>query len=408
MKITNWKYVIVASAALLVHAGIARGATCSVPTVDHPTIQSAVDDATCAIVEVAPGVYTENVFISRAVTLNGAQANQATGSRTSGGPNESTVVGAAPTGDQAVFVISAASVTIDGFTVRNAVATGAAIGIQIRPSNDGVVLNNFVDGITTADPGAKATGVHIQNGILNVNVSHNDIRNVVSGGTATGIQFGDSDDNTGIEIALVHNNTIADVTSTAAGASAVLCLKASPMPTSFFFQTNHISNLTGATYVHAVDIEAEVQIPLILSNDFTNLTSPSGDVVAILFNNDPRMFNADCSGNFFYLPPTAYGIKAQGPFDPTIPPPMTGGCCWWNNPDGPGPVGPGHGALVSANILYSPWRVAPSAEVSACVGNNLPLSEADCKSGGWITHVRPTGSSFKSQGDCVQFINNGK
>src|SRR4051812_8385615 len=61
MKISSWKYVVAVSAALLVHAGIARGATCSVPSVDHPTIQAAVDDATCSVVEVAPGVYAENV-----------------------------------------------------------------------------------------------------------------------------------------------------------------------------------------------------------------------------------------------------------------------------------------------------------------------------------------------------------
>jgi hypothetical protein len=410
MKISSWKYVIALSAALLIHAGIARGATCSVPSVDYPTIQAAVDDATCSIVQVAPGVYAENVFISRAVTLNGAQAGQATAGRTSGGPNESTVIGAAPAGDQASFVINASSVTIDGFTVRNAVATGAAIGVQIRPSNDAAVLNNFIDGITSADvgPGGTAIGVHMRNGLLNVNVSSNDIRNVVSNGTATAIQFGDNDATAGIDTSIMQNNTISSITSTLAGASAVLCLKVSPSPTAFFFQTNHVSNLTGAAYVHAVDIETEVQIPLILSNDFTGLTSASGDVAAIFFNNDPRMFNADCSGNFFYLPPPAYGIKLQGPFDPTIPPPMSAGCAWWNSPDGPGPVGPGHGCLVSPNVRYSPWRVAPSADVSTCVGNNLPLTEGDCKTGGWITHVRPDGSSFKSQGDCVQFINNGK
>jgi hypothetical protein len=388
----------------------ARGATCSVPSGSYPTIQAAVDDSACDTVNVAAGVYAENVFISRAVTLNGAQAGQPTTGRTAGGPNESTVVGANPTGAHAVFVINASSVTIDGFTVKNSVITGAAIGIQIRPSNDSVVLNNFVDGITTVDvtPAGRAIGVHMQNGLLNVNVSNNDIRNLLSSGSATGIQFGDNDATTGIDISIMQNNSISAVTSSAAGASAVVCLKASPMSTAFYFQINHVSNLTGATSVHAVDIEAEVVIPLVLSNDFTGLTSPSGDVAAIFFNNDPQMFNADCSGNFFYLPSTAYGIKLQGSFNPIIPPPMSAGCCWWNSADGPGPVGPGHGCLVSPNVRYSPWRVAPSADPSACVGNNVPMSESDCKNGGWITHVHPDGSSFKNQGDCMQFINNSK
>jgi hypothetical protein len=407
MKIAIWKYVMAASAALLVHAGTARGATCSVPS-DHPTIQAAVDDASCSIVNVAPGLYPENVFISRAVTLNGAQAGQATAGRTSGGPDESTVAGVAPTGGQAVFVINAPSVTIDGFTIGNAVASGAAIGIQIKPSNDSVVLNNFIDGITTGDPGAKAVGVHMQNGLLNVNVSRNNIRNVISPGVATGIQFGDNDAVPGIDISLLDTNTISGVTSISASASAVLCLKCELVATGFFFQNNHVSNITGAACAHGVDIQTELEIPLVLGNDFTGLTSASGDVAAIFFNKDPRMYNADCSRNIFNLPPPAYGIKLQGPFDPVYAPPMSAGCSWWNSPDGPGAVGPGHGCLVSPNVRYSPWRVASTPEISNCVGNNLPITEGDCKTGGWITHVRPDGSSFKSQGDCIQFLNNGK
>jgi hypothetical protein len=406
MKITS--ILSISLIALALPFG-AHAATCSVPA-GYPTIQSAVDDPTCDIVNVAAGVYAENVVISRAVTVNGAQAGQPTTGRASAGPGESTVVGANPTGGNAVFVINASSVTIDGFTVKNSVITDAAIGIQIRPSNDSVVLNNFIDGVITADvtPAGRAIGVQMQNGLLNVNVSKNDIRNVLGSGTATGIQFGDTDATSGIDISIMQNNNISAVTSTAAGASAVVCLKASSLPTSFYFQINHVSNITGATSVHAVDIEAEVMVPLVLSNDFTGLTSAAGDVAAIFFNNDPQMFNADCSGNFFYLPSPAYGIKIQGPFNPDIPPPMSAGCCWWNSPDGPGPAGPGHGCLVSADIRYSPWRVTPSADVSACVGNNVPMSENDCKNGGWITHVRPDGSSFKNQGDCVQFVNAAK
>jgi len=406
MKITSFLSISLIALALPFSA---HAATCSVPA-GYPTIQSAVDDPTCDTVNVAAGVYAENVFISRAVTVNGAQAGQPTTGRTSAGPGESTVVGVNPTGANAVFVINASSVTIDGFTVKNSVITDAAIGIQIRPSNDSVVLNNFIDGVTTADvtPAGRAIGVQMQNGLLNVNVSKNDIRNLLGSGTATGIQFGDNDATTGIDISIMQNNNISAVTSTAAGASAVVCLKASSMPTAFNFQSNHVSNLTGATSVHAVDIEAEVMVPLVLANDFTGLTSAGGDVAAIFFNNDPQMFNADCGRNFFYLPSTAYGIKLQGPSNPDIPPPMSAACCWWNSPDGPGPAGPGHGCLVSAGIRYSPWRVTPSADPSACVGNNVPMSENDCKNGGWITHVRPDGSSFKNQGDCVQFVSTSK
>src|SRR4051812_39282401 len=124
MKTRKFKYLF-AIPLLLVTAGIAAAATCSVPA-GYPTIQAAVDDPTCAIVNVAAGVYAENVLISRAVTLNGAQAGQATSGRVSGGPDESIVVGANPAGSNPVFNINASSVTVDGFTIKNSVAAAAA------------------------------------------------------------------------------------------------------------------------------------------------------------------------------------------------------------------------------------------------------------------------------------------
>ena len=55
-------------------AATAHAAPCSVPTAAHPMIQSAVSDPGCDPINVAPGPYTENVIISRSLTLNGAQA----------------------------------------------------------------------------------------------------------------------------------------------------------------------------------------------------------------------------------------------------------------------------------------------------------------------------------------------
>src|SRR2546425_266544 len=96
------------------------GPTCDVPT-DYATIQAAVNDPACTTINVAPGAYAENVVIGRAVTINGAQAGVATSGRASGGPGESTVSGNLPAGANAVFRIGASGVTIDGFTVKNAV-----------------------------------------------------------------------------------------------------------------------------------------------------------------------------------------------------------------------------------------------------------------------------------------------
>jgi hypothetical protein len=37
-----------------------------------------------------------------------------------------------------------------------------------------------------------------------------------------------------------------------------------------------------------------------------------------------------------------------------------------------------------------------------------PGDKNDCKNGGWDTLFRADGSSFKNQGDCIQYVNTGK
>ncbi|HEY2138589.1 MAG TPA: hypothetical protein VGH00_00810, partial [Chthoniobacterales bacterium] len=106
MKILNSTSALVVAATLALTAGSASADICSVPSSTYPTIQSAVDDPICSTINVAPGVYPENVSINRSLTLNGAQAGQPVAGRTSGGPSESTVNGANPTGTQPVFLVN--------------------------------------------------------------------------------------------------------------------------------------------------------------------------------------------------------------------------------------------------------------------------------------------------------------
>src|SRR5437762_1942189 len=49
------------------------GPVCNVPA-DYATIQAAINDAGCTTINVAAGVYAEQVQIPRTLTLNGARA----------------------------------------------------------------------------------------------------------------------------------------------------------------------------------------------------------------------------------------------------------------------------------------------------------------------------------------------
>ena len=396
--------ILVAAAAATTHA-----TTCSVPTSGYPTIQAAVDDAACTTIDVAPGLYAENVSILRSVAINGAQVGQPVAGRTSAGPNESTVTGANPTGSQPVFLIDAPGVTIDGFTIKNSVVANAAIGISISGNgNDAVIFNNIVDGIVTSDAGSAgvAHGVFLESGPDNVNVSNNDFRNISSTQSAEAILIGGSGANSSDNV-FIKGNSFTAVTSAAGGAYAVRVNNPAGAP-SLQIRDSEISNLTGGNRVYAIGFETNTGFSQVLDNNFSNLNSATGNVVAVWFDY-PTFFQSGVAFNDFNLSTADYGIAVSpavvAAADPNNPVGAT--CNWWGNPSGPGPVGPGTGARVTPLVLFAPWRIAPKPD-RTCTGNNVPATEAQCKEGGWTTHVRPNGSVFKSQGDCLQFLNNGK
>jgi Pectinesterase len=117
-------------------------APCHVPSSTYPTIQAAVNDATCATINVAAGTYTEHVTIDRDVTLRG-------------GGQESTIVdGSGSRGS--VFTISSGTVTIQGVTIQHGFS---AVGGGISNEGTLTVLNS-----TLADNSAGTFG---GGGILN-------------------------------------------------------------------------------------------------------------------------------------------------------------------------------------------------------------------------------------------------
>jgi hypothetical protein len=407
MKDTCLKLFVLVATILGLPAWNALAATCSVPSATYPTIQAAVDDANCDTINVAPGLYAENISIGRTLSLLGAQTGQPVASRISGGPAESTIQGANPTGSIPVILINATHVTVDGFTIKNSVTANAAIGIQLKPiSTYNNITNNIIDGINSlgVSPAGSATAIFIESNAFTAFILQNLIENISGTQSAHGIVLGDG---TGafLDAMDVEHNTFTAITSTSGGAYGILVVN----PVIFgglFFANNDFSNLEGSTLVHGLSFDAAMGVTGAVSNNFTNLIGPPEDNKAIWFSsNAPDVYRTDASGNNFNLTIASYAIA----IDPSVNVGgnfVNAGCCWWGSPDGPGPVGPGHGARVSPNVVYNGWRLSPD-RTSPCSGNNVPTTEAQCKNGGWTTATHPDGSTFKNQGDCVQFINNG-
>src|SRR5205807_5802270 len=106
-------------------------APCEVPSSDYPTIQAAVNDATCAAINVAAGTFTEHVVINRDVTIRGE--DQAT-----------TIVDGSASGT--VFTITSGTVRIKNVTIQNGLLLGSGGGIN----NGGIltVRNSTISGNT--------------------------------------------------------------------------------------------------------------------------------------------------------------------------------------------------------------------------------------------------------------------
>lgn len=406
MKIHPLKlsFLILSLTGFAIHS---QASTCSVPSASYPTIQSAIDDPTCDTINVAPGVYAENLFIARTVALLGAQTGQSVDARISGGPAESTVQGANPSGSTPVILINAPHVTVDGFTLKNLVTTNAAIGIRLRPSATFTnITNNIIDGINSADigPTGSAVGLFVEGNAASTFILQNRLENISGSQSAHGILLGDGNAGNPLDTMSIQNNRITGVTSTDGGAYGLAVVN--PLPFSgLFISDNELSNLEGSTLVHGFSFDAAMGVTSAINNSFTNLIGPSTDNKAIWFSaNATDVYHTDASGSTFNLTVASYGIA----IDPSVNVggnSVNAGCSWWGSPDGPGPVGPGHGARVSPNVVYSPWRLGPD-RTSPCTGNNVATTVEQCKNGGWSTTTRADGRTFKNQGDCQQYINN--
>lgn len=116
---------------------LAAGSSCRVDahhTGSHPTIQSAVNDPSCATIDVLRGTYYENVTINRDVTIVGS------------GPSRTTVNGG---GTGRVFTISGGTVTISQLRVTGGSADyGGGIyntGGTLTVTNSTVSANSATD-----------------------------------------------------------------------------------------------------------------------------------------------------------------------------------------------------------------------------------------------------------------------
>jgi hypothetical protein len=400
--------------ALTVSGGLTRaavgGPTCHVPG-DYPTIQAAVDDAGCSTVKVAAGTYTENVTISRNLTLKGAKAGTNAAWRSFPSAGESTVTGAAP--GVGVFTVNAPDVTIDGFAVTN---PGNGLGVVVKTAGSSAFIkNNIVDTIGGASFSGHTVGVYLEHGPDDVGITRNKIANIQSGptGSAQGILVGDSTAaNPSLDI-YVARNTIEDLTSGTRGAYGVQVNNgSSTVATATGYTTieifkNKIQNLSGS-WTHAIGLEGDTPDVVVSENTVSNIvdaTPVAGvqDAIAVFFEANPSYLTAEVNNNSFNVSTDAYGIAVHpvlAAFAPNAS--VDGECNWWGHKSGPGLVAAGTGVRVGTNVDFAPWLVSPAPN-GDCTGG-VATEKKHCRNGNWENYTDSEGKPFKNQEQCYRFV----
>ena len=60
-------------------------------------------------------------------------------------------------------------------------------------------------------------------------------------------------------------------------------------------------------------------------------------------------------------------------------------------------------------IADQPFRgIISNVQLGQGEGGAVATGKDECKNGGWADLTRADGSSFKNQGDCIQYVNTGK
>jgi hypothetical protein len=381
-------------------------AVCTVPG-SHPTIQSAVNDPTCATINVAAGTYNEQVQINRTLTLRGAQAGIDARTRV---PASESIINH-PCGP---VQIMADNVVLDGFTVQGSTLSDPCFlaGIWTNPGFSGTqgghqILNNIVQN--------NISGIELDSSCVNPTlVKFNLIQNNSNAGpgSGNGIQT-----NFGLCNATIDNNKFSGDTS-----SSILVVA----PSSGLAITNN--ELVAGTPERIVF--GGVTNSSINGNTSLGSTATNGTI---------RLFggNSNITINSNVLRNGARGIRVDDPF--AIGPnsnitahlncivgntiagleASAGGHTgtlnaennWWGSSTGPtivsNPGGSGDKIIDPDGVVdYTPFLTSATGTPCAPPPVGPPTNKDQCKNGGWQTFNTPR--TFKNQGDCVSYTQNGK
>ncbi|MBP6786319.1 MAG: hypothetical protein KA170_01920 [Candidatus Promineofilum sp.] len=342
-------------------------------------IQSEIDTVAQAgdTVLVNEGTYPESPTIDKSLTLLSDDGRDVTFIELQTGTNYTHSL-----------LISGAEVTVDGFTVvgiDGVCPTLASTNIYVDKQTDNVVIKNnriqvgAIDGCSNGDDGIGIITLFTANPDINsllvednifeplnaagqrayyINPSVVDFtaRGNVINGQFNGTAASEAQDN------LIENNTI-----NGTGTSGGFVLAGYADPTVWghgTIQNNTIlDTLTGVIIVDTQDV-------LVTKNFITDTDRG----VRVIFSSNPNFDESTIHINRNAITgSTTFGIQNQ--LDQNTYGDIDGTCNWWGDASGPGPVGPGSGDNVSADVVFSPWLYSDNLDGPCFVGGTITIQK---------------------------------
>ncbi len=378
------------------------------------TIQAAVNAASSGQTIIAgAGTYTENVTISKSVILKGPNADidPNTGVRAAetvidGGTgftvkpeatnitiNGFTVL-AADTGE-AIYNVGGDAPDVSGLTISNNIITGGVRAITLESNGDNIsIIHNRLQGynkdlvggdgtwntlkindnylLKPTDPATDyawqmgpdgtgpVNGFEFKNNHVywNTNVGSN-----ITNGTVSGNTF-DFVGDLGMQIVL-HNSTVSG--NTFLGHETTGCFQL--FGSQYGLVPSADVTISGNTFTDCGAASPARTFALQLSQDIQHIT-----VTGNTFTNAYDAVNTrigdgwDFTGKDIHVNNNSITGSRDLGANNTVAGTLDATCNWWGNLNGPGPVGPGTGDGVSANVDFTPWLTTSDIVNGPCDG----------------------------------------
>ncbi len=338
------------------------------------TIQAAISAPTTVdgnIIDVCAGTYNENIQVTKALTLNGANINE----EGCGGRGAESILNGTAGSNTKTVDIQSDGVTVNGFTISNPLGS---YGVYAKRRNNTTVLYNIITNVGNNTSGSLASygiAIDMDNSIApinGVNLSYNCINNIRGGqtgptgggnGSAAGIGVGFSAAAHNITNAVISHNTISDISASTTngsggkGAYGLLMNAGASNAGQVVSPTidyNSIYNLNGR-WAHGVGLEGKTPGAMVLNNDVHDFSSAAGDAVGVVLEANSGASTVEIHRNSFKNMTTAIQNKMM----PTV----NAECNWYDSPIN---------SVIATKILgpvdYDPWQTNGTDANTTAVG----------------------------------------